>query len=107
VGLLNLTRLNLDVSYGTITFWRMLQVLGLPFIFIPISTLNYVGVPREQEQPDLQLLELCAQHRRLSGHGHADHVPHPRAAGAPIRDGSQHHFRQPATRATWRRLPRQ
>jgi hypothetical protein len=23
----------------------MLQVIGLPFIFIPISTLNYVGVP--------------------------------------------------------------
>jgi DHA2 family multidrug resistance protein len=47
-GLLNLTRLNLDVSYGTITFWRMLQVLGLPFIFIPISTLNYVGVPQNK-----------------------------------------------------------
>ncbi|MBW8746275.1 MAG: EmrB/QacA family drug resistance transporter, partial [Acidobacteria bacterium] len=25
--------------------WRMVQVIGLPFIFIPISTLNYVGVP--------------------------------------------------------------
>jgi len=48
VGLLNLTRLNLDVSYGTITFWRMLQVCGLPFIFIPISTLNYVGVPQNK-----------------------------------------------------------
>jgi DHA2 family multidrug resistance protein len=26
----------------------MLQVVGLPFIFIPISTLNYVGVPRNK-----------------------------------------------------------
>jgi DHA2 family multidrug resistance protein len=26
----------------------MLQVIGLPFIFIPISTLNYVGVPRDK-----------------------------------------------------------
>jgi DHA2 family multidrug resistance protein len=26
----------------------MLQVVGLPFIFIPISTLNYVGVPRDK-----------------------------------------------------------
>ena len=25
-----------------------LQVLGLPFVFIPISTLNYVGVPRDK-----------------------------------------------------------
>jgi MFS transporter, DHA2 family, multidrug resistance protein len=26
--------------------WRVFQVLGLSFIFIPISTLNYVGVPK-------------------------------------------------------------
>jgi DHA2 family multidrug resistance protein len=25
-----------------------LQVIGLPFVFIPISTLNYVGVPRDK-----------------------------------------------------------
>jgi DHA2 family multidrug resistance protein len=45
LGLINLTRLDLGVSYGTLTFWRMVQMVGLPFIFIPISTLNYVGVP--------------------------------------------------------------
>lgn len=44
-GLYNLTRLSLDSSFGTITTWRMLQVIGLPLVFIPISTLNYVGVP--------------------------------------------------------------
>jgi DHA2 family multidrug resistance protein len=44
-GLYNLTRLDLNTAYGTVTLWRMLQVIGLPFIFIPISTLNYVGVP--------------------------------------------------------------
>jgi DHA2 family multidrug resistance protein len=48
VGLFNLTRLDLYTAYGTATLWRMLQVIGLPFIFIPISTLNYVGVPREK-----------------------------------------------------------
>jgi DHA2 family multidrug resistance protein len=47
-AIFNLTRLDLDVSFGTITFWRMLQVVGLPFVFIPISTLNYVGVPRDK-----------------------------------------------------------
>jgi DHA2 family multidrug resistance protein len=45
IGLYNLTRLDLNAAYGTVTIWRMLQVVGLPFIFIPISTLNYVGVP--------------------------------------------------------------
>jgi len=48
VMIFNLTNLSLDVSFGRITLWRALQVLGLPFIFIPISTLNYVGVPRNK-----------------------------------------------------------
>jgi MFS transporter, DHA2 family, multidrug resistance protein len=45
LGLYNMTRLDLNVSFGTIVLWRVLQILGLSFIFIPISTLNYVGVP--------------------------------------------------------------
>ena len=48
IGLYNLTRLDLDVNFGTIVLWRMLQVAGLSFVFIPISTLNYVGVPRDK-----------------------------------------------------------
>jgi MFS transporter, DHA2 family, multidrug resistance protein len=48
VGLFNLTRLDLDVSFGQVTLWRVYQVAGLAFIFIPISTLNYIGVPREK-----------------------------------------------------------
>jgi DHA2 family multidrug resistance protein len=45
IGLYNLTRLDLNVTFGQIALWRMFQVVGLPFIFIPISTLNYIGVP--------------------------------------------------------------
>jgi DHA2 family multidrug resistance protein len=45
LGLYNLTRLDLETSFGTIILWRMFQVSGLAFVFIPISTLNYVGVP--------------------------------------------------------------
>jgi MFS transporter, DHA2 family, multidrug resistance protein len=48
VGVHNLARLDLDVDFGTVVLWRMFQVMGLAFIFIPISTLNYVGVPREK-----------------------------------------------------------
>ena len=47
-GLFNLTRLDLYTSYQTVTMWRMFQVIGLPLIFIPVSTLNYVGVPRDK-----------------------------------------------------------
>src|ERR1700760_4864050 len=48
IALHNLTRLDLNVSFAQVTLWRMYQVLGLAFIFIPISTLNYIGVPREK-----------------------------------------------------------
>ncbi len=46
VGLFNLTRLDLNVSFAQVTMWRAYQVMGLSFVFIPISTLNYLGVPR-------------------------------------------------------------
>ncbi len=36
------------MSFSTIVLWRSLQVTGLAFVFIPISTLNYVGVPRDK-----------------------------------------------------------
>jgi MFS transporter, DHA2 family, multidrug resistance protein len=45
LGLYNLTRLDLETSFGTIVLWRVFQVSGLAFVFIPISTLNYIGVP--------------------------------------------------------------
>jgi DHA2 family multidrug resistance protein len=48
VGLFNLTRLDLGVSFAQITLWRAYQVMGLSFVFIPISTLNYLGVPRNK-----------------------------------------------------------
>jgi DHA2 family multidrug resistance protein len=48
LGLYNLTRIDLGIALGTIMLWRVFQVIGLPLVFIPISTLNYVGVPREK-----------------------------------------------------------
>ncbi len=63
-GIYNLTRLSLDTSYATVTGWRMLQVIGLPFIFIPISTLNYVGVPRSKSN---QISSLSNFARNLGG----------------------------------------
>ncbi|MDE3103964.1 MAG: DHA2 family efflux MFS transporter permease subunit [Acidobacteriota bacterium] len=63
-GLFNLTRLSLDSSYGTVTLWRMLQVIGLPLVFIPISTLNYVGVPRSKSN---QISSLSNFARNLGG----------------------------------------
>jgi len=63
-GLWNLTRLSLDTSFGTIVEWRMFQVIGLPLVFIPISTLNYVGVPTNKMN---QISSLSNFARNLGG----------------------------------------
>ena len=47
-GLFHVTNLYLGVSFNTMVAYRIIQVVGIPLIFIPISTLNYVGVPREK-----------------------------------------------------------
>ena len=63
-GLYNLTRLDLNSSFGTVVTFRCLQVIGLPLAFIPISTLNYVGVPRSKSN---QISSLSNFARNLGG----------------------------------------
>jgi DHA2 family multidrug resistance protein len=64
IGIYNLTRLDLNTAYATVTLWRMFQVIGLAFIFIPISTLNYVGVPPSKTN---QISSLSNFARNLGG----------------------------------------
>ena len=64
IGIYNLTRLDLNAAFGTVTLWRMMQVVGLAFIFIPISTLNYVGVPASKTN---QISSLSNFARNLGG----------------------------------------
>ena len=47
-GLFHVTNIYLGVSFGTMVAYRVIQVIGIPLIFIPISTLNYVGIPRNK-----------------------------------------------------------
>jgi DHA2 family multidrug resistance protein len=48
ITLYGMTVINLQIPFQTMVRLRMVQVVFMPFIFIPISTLNYVGVPREK-----------------------------------------------------------
>jgi len=64
VGVYNLTRLDLNTSFATATEWRVLQMMAIPFIFIPISTLNYVGVPPEKSN---QISSLSNFARNIGG----------------------------------------
>jgi DHA2 family multidrug resistance protein len=46
IALYHITNLSLMVDFRTMILWRCYQMSGLAFIFIPISILSYVGVPR-------------------------------------------------------------
>jgi DHA2 family multidrug resistance protein len=52
------------ISFHTIVLLRMIQVMPMAFIFIPISTLNYIGVPREKNN---QVSGLSNFARNLGG----------------------------------------
>ncbi len=52
------------IDFGTIVLLRIIQVLPMAFVFIPISTLNYIGVPREKNN---QVSGLSNFARNLGG----------------------------------------
>ena len=64
LGVYNLTRLDLNTSFADATLWRIVQMMALPFIFIPISTLNYVGVPADKTN---QISSLSNFARNIGG----------------------------------------
>ncbi len=64
ITLHRLTIVNLQIDFRTIVVLRMTQVIFMPLIFIPISTLNYVGVPREKNN---QVSGLSNFARNLGG----------------------------------------
>ncbi len=45
IALLLQSSISPQVSFGIISFYRVLQVIALPFIFIPVNAVCYIGVP--------------------------------------------------------------
>jgi len=45
VALFCMLHLNLDVSYGYVAMLRVFQASGLAFLFVPISTISFAGIP--------------------------------------------------------------
>ena len=56
--------LDLDVSFWNISDARVLQVIWLPFLFIPLSAVSYAGVPVDQNNQASALINLM---RNLGG----------------------------------------
>ena len=85
-------RLTPDIDFRTIVWMRVFQVVGLPLIFIPISTLSYVGMRREDNNQVSGisnfvrnlggaigvsfLVSYLARHRQISRADLASHLHH-------------------------------
>jgi len=59
-----MTNIYLQIDFTTIVLLRCFQVIFMPLIFIPISTLNYVGVPREKNN---QVSGIASFMRNIGG----------------------------------------
>ncbi len=58
------SRLDLDVSFWNLSMLRVTQVVWLPFLFIPLSAVSYVGVPPDRTNEASALINLM---RNLGG----------------------------------------
>lgn len=63
-GLIMMSGFTLEVDFWTIAHARMLQAAGLGFLFIPISSMAYVGVPPGKNNQASALINLS---RNLGG----------------------------------------
>ncbi|MGA2558269.1 MAG: DHA2 family efflux MFS transporter permease subunit [Terracidiphilus sp.] len=63
-GLYRMTGLSLNVPFSLAVSWRVVIALGLPFLFIPINTLCYAGIPQEKYN---EVSGMSALMRNLGG----------------------------------------
>ncbi len=79
-----MTNIYLQIDFATIVLLRCFQVIFMPLIFIPISTLNYVGVPREKNNQvsgiSSFMRNIGGQHRDFGAQRLSD-PPEPDAPG--------------------------
>jgi len=54
----NMTNLSLQVDFQTMVLYRVYQSVGLAFLFIPINTMAYVGVPPEKNNQVAGMVNL-------------------------------------------------
>jgi DHA2 family multidrug resistance protein len=64
LGLIRMANLNLEISFWQAASWRAFIALGLPFLFIPINTLCYAGIPQHKNN---EISGMSALSRNLGG----------------------------------------
>jgi DHA2 family multidrug resistance protein len=63
-SMLSASSLSLDISFWSISVARISQVVWLPFLFIPLSAVSYVGLPANRSNEASALINLM---RNLGG----------------------------------------
>jgi DHA2 family multidrug resistance protein len=48
-----------DISFGELSFYRVLQVIALPFVFIPVNSVCYIGIPPRNNGEASALINQC------------------------------------------------
>ena len=57
-ALLHATRIELGMSFWDVSMLRILQVVALPFLFVPITTAAYIGLPPDKTNDASALINL-------------------------------------------------
>jgi len=63
-AMFHMTSIYLGIDFKTAMMYRIFQSIGLAFLFVPINTLCYVGVPQEQNNQISAMINLM---RNLGG----------------------------------------
>jgi DHA2 family multidrug resistance protein len=64
LGIWRIGDLNLGISFWNAASWRVVMVLGMPFLFVPISVMSYVGIPQEKNN---EVSGMTALSRNIGG----------------------------------------
>ncbi|MBA3962976.1 MAG: DHA2 family efflux MFS transporter permease subunit [Chthoniobacterales bacterium] len=64
LALLHMTNLYAGISFRSAVLFRVYQAIGLAFLFVPINTIAYIGIPPDQNGQVSAIINLC---RNLGG----------------------------------------
>ena len=59
IALIHMTVVNQDMDFNTIVMLRVYQMAGVAFLFVPIQTLCYVGIPMEKNNNISGMINLA------------------------------------------------
>ncbi len=64
IGIWRISGVYLGITFWDAASWRMVMVLGMPFLFVPISVMSYVGIPQEKNN---EVSGMTALARNIGG----------------------------------------